>query len=266
MQLWQLDIMGSVMIIEPTPAGGVTEAKLISRIDDHSRYSVIGKVVPRATARAVCTAFIAAMTEYGVPEEVPSDIQRSPIHRFGVSRQTLHTWLTSYARDGLAGLMDRSHRPPSCSHQASPMALWRIDTVGRLFLTDDTECKVVTGVDDHSRFCVLAAVVVRAAGRAVCLPFAEALPHYGVPDEVLTENAKQFTDKFGRAGEVLFDQICHNNGITHRLTEPTSPTTTGKVERFHQNFPPRIPPVRGKQFRLGPPAAGSPLPSEPITT
>ena len=54
------------MIIDPTAAGGVTEAKLISGIDDHSRYSVIDKVVPRASARAVCTAFLAAVAEYGV--------------------------------------------------------------------------------------------------------------------------------------------------------------------------------------------------------
>jgi hypothetical protein len=32
-------------------------------------------------------------------------------------------------------------------------------------------------------------------------------------------------------GPVLFDRFCHNNGITHRLTAPYSPTTTGKVER-----------------------------------
>jgi hypothetical protein len=31
----------------------------------------------------------------------------------------------------------------------------------------------------------------------------------------------------------LFDKICRHNGIAHRLTEPASPTTTGKVERFH---------------------------------
>jgi hypothetical protein len=30
MQLWQLDIMGSVMITDPTAPGGVVEAKLIS--------------------------------------------------------------------------------------------------------------------------------------------------------------------------------------------------------------------------------------------
>ena len=32
----------------------------------------------------------------------------------------------------------------------------------------------------------------------------------------------------------MFDRICRENGITHRLTKPRSPTTTGKVERFHQ--------------------------------
>ena len=124
MQLWQLDIMGSVMITDPTAPGGVTEAKLISGIDDHSRYSVIAKVVPRASARAVCTAFLAAMTEYGIPEEVLSD------------------------------------------------------------------------------------------------------------------NGKQFTGRFGapRPAEVLFERICRHNGITQRLTKPRSPTTTGKIERWHQSI------------------------------
>ena len=32
--------------------------------------------------------------------------------RFGVSRQTVHRWLGRYEREGLAGLVDRSHRPP----------------------------------------------------------------------------------------------------------------------------------------------------------
>ena len=50
------------------------------------------------------------------------------------------------------------------------------------------------------------------------------------------DNGKQFTDRFGRGGEVLFDRICRRNGIAHRLTAPSSPTTTGKIERFHQTL------------------------------
>ena len=36
--------------------------------------------------------------------------------------------------------------------------------------------------------------------------------------------------------EVLFDRICRENGITHRLTKIHSPTTTGKIERLHQTL------------------------------
>ena len=76
-------------------------------------------------------------------------------------------------------------------------------------------------------------MVARATGRAVCLAFAAALRQFGVPGEVLTDNGKQFTDRFGKGGEVLFDRICRDNGIIHRLTQPRHPTTTGKIERFH---------------------------------
>jgi transposase InsO family protein len=115
----------------------------------------------------------------------------------------------------------------------APMALWQMDLVGGIFPADGTEAKLVTGVDDHSRFCVICQVVVRATGRAVCLAFAAALRRFGVPGEVLTDNGKQFTDRFGKGGEVLFDRICRDNGIAHRLTQPRHPTTTGKIERFH---------------------------------
>jgi transposase InsO family protein len=121
------------------------------------------------------------------------------------------------------------------------MQLWQLDIVFGPRLVDTTtgelrEGRIVTGVDDHSRYCVLARVVERATGRAICLAFAEALERYGAPEEVLSDNGKQFTDRFGRGGEVLFDKICRRNGIAHRLTAPSSPTTTGKIERFHQTL------------------------------
>jgi transposase InsO family protein len=68
-----------------------------------------------------------------------------------------------------------------------PMTLWQMDIVGGAFLADGTEAKVVTGVDDHSRCCVIASVAARATGRAVCLAFASALREFGVPGEVLTD-------------------------------------------------------------------------------
>jgi hypothetical protein len=49
------------------------------------------------------------------------------------------------------------------------------------------EAKVVTGVEDCSRYCVSARMVERATGRQVCLAFAQALIKFGIPDEVLAE-------------------------------------------------------------------------------
>jgi transposase InsO family protein len=119
-----------------------------------------------------------------------------------------------------------------------PMELWQLDVMGSVRLADGREAKLISGVDDHSRFCVIATVVGRASGRAVCAAFGRALTQFGVPEQVLTDNGKQFTGKYGRPrpAEVLFDRICRHNGIEHLLTKPRSPTTTGKVERWHQTI------------------------------
>ena len=226
--------------------------------------------------------------------------------RYGVSRQSVHTWLVRYRQEGIAGLEDRSHqvhrhpwRIPAeveelvCelrrahpkwgprrlvvemgrrSHQVTrssvyrtlvrnglvepksrrrrrkdyrrwergtPMELWQLDVTASAFLTDGAEVKIVTGIDDHSRFCVLAKAVMRATARPVCQAFVDAMRVYGVPEEVLTDNGKVFTGRFHKPGvpvEVLFDKICRENGITHRLTKIHSPTTTGKIERLHQTL------------------------------
>jgi len=48
------------------------------------------------------------------------------------------------------------------------MELWQIDVMGGVRLTDGTQLSVVTGIDDHSRFCVIAKLVPRATARPVC--------------------------------------------------------------------------------------------------
>jgi transposase-like protein len=103
-------------------------------------------------------------------------------------------------RQGL--LRARRRKKPKSAYKRferpGPMQLWGINIVGGIHLVDVRtgevrEEKLVTGVDDHSRFCVMATVVERATGRAVCLAFAQALARFGVPAEVITDNGKQFT-------------------------------------------------------------------------
>jgi hypothetical protein len=118
------------------------------------------------------------------------------------------------------------------------MQLWQLDVTASAFLADGREVKIVTGIDDHSRYCVIARAVLRATARPVCRAFVEAMTIYGVPEEVLTDNGTVFTGRFikPRPAEVLFERICRENGITQRLTRPRSPTTTGKIERLHQSL------------------------------
>ena len=118
-----------------------------------------------------------------------------------------------------------------------PMQLWQMDVMGGVELDNGNELKVVTGVDDHSRFCVAAGIVTRATSKAVCQVLAASLHRYGIPDEILTDNGKCFTGRFGpHPVEVMFDRILRENGISHRHTGVRSPTTTGKIERFHQSL------------------------------
>src|SRR4051794_10294739 len=178
--------------------------------------------------------------------------------RYGVSRQTVHSWLRRYAADGgLANLADRPSRPHACPHQMSAqveakvlairdlspawgpsriryqleregvapvpgrsgvyralvrngridpvrrrrrrgdyrrwersraMQLWQMDVMGGVRLADGVEVKVVTGIDDHSRFIVCAVVVARATARPVCDALLAALRRHGVPEQILTDN------------------------------------------------------------------------------
>jgi transposase InsO family protein len=121
--------------------------------------------------------------------------------------------------------------------RARAMELWQMDIVGGVRLVDGSDAKIVSGIDDHSRFVISAYVVARATARPTCDALLLALDRYGVPEQILTDNGKVFTGRFGPGtGVVLFDRICHEHGIEHLLTAPRSPTTTGKVERWHKTL------------------------------
>jgi len=118
-----------------------------------------------------------------------------------------------------------------------PNELWQLDVVGGFLLAGGGQVKALTGVDDHSRFCVSAKLMARERTQPVCDGLTAALKAYGPPEQILTDNGKVFTGKYATPPvEVLFDRICRENGIDHLLTQPRSPTTTGKIERFHRTL------------------------------
>lgn len=132
---------------------------------------------------------------------------------------------------------DRRSRKWKRWERGAPMELWQMDVVGGFPLADGTSAKVLTGIDDHSRFCVSARVMTRERTRAVCDGLRAAIAAFGAPEQILTDNGKVFTGRFNHPPvEVLFDAICREHGIEHLLTQPRSPTTTGKIERLHRSM------------------------------
>ncbi len=157
------------------------------------------------------------------------------------SRATVHRVLVRNAM--VVPQEQRHHRKYKRWQREAPMHLWQLDLAGGIYLADGRECKLLTGIDDHSRFVVIATVLAVPSGRAVAEGFVAAMRIYGVPAEVLTGNGKQFTGRFTRPrpAEVLFERVCREHGITARLTRPYSPTTTGKIERWHQTLRRELP-------------------------
>ena len=132
---------------------------------------------------------------------------------------------------------DRRSRKWKRWERGVPMELWQMDVVGGFPLADGSCAKVLTGIDDHSRYCVSARVMARERTRAVCDGLRAAISAYGAPEQILTDNGKVFTGRFNHPPvEVLFDAICREHGIEHLLTQPRSPTTTGKIERLHRSM------------------------------
>jgi len=121
--------------------------------------------------------------------------------------------------------------------RGGPMELWQLDVVHGFLLADGSSAKALTGIDDHSRYCVSARLMASERTQSVCDGFSSAMQAYGVPLQVLTDNGKVFTGRFAQPPvEVLFDRICRENGVDHILTQPRTPTTTGKIERFHRTL------------------------------
>jgi transposase InsO family protein len=134
-------------------------------------------------------------------------------------------------------LRDRRSRKWKRWERGAPMELWQMDVVGGFPLADGSCAKALTGIDDHSRMCVCARLMARERTRAVCDGLRAALAAYGAPQQILTDNGKVFTGRFHHPPvEVLFEAICREHGIEHLLTQPRSPTTTGKIERFHRSL------------------------------
>lgn len=151
-----------------------------------------------------------------------------------LTRSSLHRCL---ARHGISRLPDvAGDKEPKRKFKTYPIGYFHIDIAEvqtaegklRLFVAIDRTCKFAF-VELHQR-----------AGKMIAAQFLRnlvaAVP-YAI-HTVLTDNGIQFTNMAHHqyAFHHIFDRVCDENGIEHRLTKVKHPWTNGQVERMNRTI------------------------------
>ena len=154
---------------------GVDLQHLVSGWRDYARWGRFLKPAPYTAAAATTAACLLVLADSGLLTGQPADIRRLDRQppadgaALAARRATVHRVLE---RNGLIVPQEQRHKRKYKRWQReTPMALWQLDLVGGIYLADGRECKMLSGIDDHSRFVVCCAVLAVSSGRAVADAF-----------------------------------------------------------------------------------------------
>ncbi len=133
---------------------------------------------------------------------------------------------------------DKPAKPP---FKAYPIGYFHIDIAE--VRTEEGKLHLFVAVDRTSKFAF--AQLHPAANVQIAAAFLQALVA-AVPyaiHTVLTDNGVQFCDQPSRRDGPtaryrvhLFDRVCREHGVEHRLTKPNHPWTNGQVERMNRTL------------------------------
>ena len=151
-----------------------------------------------------------------------------------LTRSSLHRCLQ---RHGISRLpQTEGDKPDKKRFKAYPIGYFHIDIAE--VSTEQGKLRLFVAIDRTSKFAF--ARLVESAGKMEAAEFlrdlVEAVP-YAI-HTVLTDNGIQFTN---RARDIwdsqhIFDRVCDEHGIEHRLTKVNHPWTNGQVERMNRTL------------------------------
>lgn len=116
----------------------------------------------------------------------------------------------------------------------APNDLWQIDAT-QVKLESRRKVWVVDVLDDHARFLLDAHACTKPTGKTVWRSFEQATERYGLPRQVLSDNAFYFTGRL-MGFEVDFELKLEHLGVELINSAPYHPQTLGKLERFHKTL------------------------------
>lgn len=129
----------------------------------------------------------------------------------------------------------KPNRPkkPRWFERSAPNMLWQMDimtfTLKRLY----QRVYLIGLIDDHSRYLVGWGLFSSQVQSNVLEVIKQAIIEHGLPQEILTDNGRQFVAWQGKS---KFQKEMKHQGIQHTRSSPRHPQTLGKIESFWRNI------------------------------
>lgn len=134
-------------------------------------------------------------------------------------------------RHGLVGGVRRGRQrnvlKPRFFERTTPNQLWQSDIF--MFRLGGQQAYLIGYIDDYSRY--VTSLLLRRSQMAaqVVEAYRRGTGEYGVPQEMLTDNGRQYTNW---RGGTRFEKELTRDKVKHIKSRPHHPMTLGKIERF----------------------------------
>ena len=122
-------------------------------------------------------------------------------------------------------------KPPRRFERARPGQLWQSDITSFHLPRDSRRVYLTVFLDDHSRYIVSWALAAHQKAVLVTEALTDGLGRFGRPDEVLTDQGRQY---YAWRGKSSFSKLLEREGIAHVVSRAQHPETLGKCERLWQ--------------------------------
>ena len=157
---------------------------------------------------------------YALREQIPH-LSRSSLHRL-------------FQRHGISKLPENEEKKAKKEFKKYPIGYFHIDITE--VRTEEGKLYLFVAIDRTSKFAYVE--LFEKEGKIQAAEFLQNLIEK-VPYKIrtiLTDNGVQFTNlpRNRKAQQHIFDRICKENEIEHRLTLPAHPWTNGQVERMNK--------------------------------
>jgi transposase InsO family protein len=200
---------------------------------DYTHDSPMGPKVKKSTVltteeEAICVTFrkstLLPLDDclYALKETIPH-LSRSSLHRL-------------FQRNGISRLPKPENKTEHKKFKEYPIGYFHIDITE--LRTAEGKLYLFVAIDRTSKLAYVE--LLKRAGKAEAAGFLANLIKF-VPykiEKILTDNGIQFTNRScdKHALTYIFDRICKENTIEHRLTKVKHPWTNGQVERMNRTI------------------------------